>query len=84
MYVAFVLDAFSLMIVGWQASTRMYTDLALDALRMGLHRRGQQGADLGSVTHRSDRGVQYRAIRYAEALEQTGAVMSKDDSLLTG
>lgn len=31
-YVAFVLDVFSRMIVGWQTSTRLYTDLALDAL----------------------------------------------------
>ncbi|PRA06709.1 hypothetical protein CQ019_04855 [Arthrobacter sp. MYb229] len=75
-YVAFVLDVFSRMIVGWQASTRMYTDLALDALRMGLHRRGQQGSDLRDLKHHSDRGVQYRAIRYAETLEQAGAVAS--------
>jgi transposase InsO family protein len=35
-YVAFVLDVFSRMIVGWQVSTSMRTDLALDALDMGL------------------------------------------------
>lgn len=35
-YVAFVLDMFSRMIVGWQASTSLRTDLALDALDMGL------------------------------------------------
>ncbi|MCD2130139.1 DDE-type integrase/transposase/recombinase, partial [Rhodococcus ruber] len=42
-YVAFVLDVFSRMIVGWQTSTRMYTDLALDALKMGLWARRRAG-----------------------------------------
>ena len=35
-YVAFVLDVFSRMIVGWQVSTSLLTDLALDAVDMGL------------------------------------------------
>lgn len=30
-YVAFVLDVCSRMVVGWQASTRLHTDLTLDA-----------------------------------------------------
>lgn len=34
-YVAFVLDVFSRLIVGWQVSTSLRTDLALDALRHG-------------------------------------------------
>ena len=33
-YVAFVTDVFSRRIVGWQTSTGLYTDLALDALKM--------------------------------------------------
>lgn len=33
---AFVLDVFSRMVVGWQVSTSLRTDLALDALDMGL------------------------------------------------
>ncbi|KAB1644811.1 IS3 family transposase [Gulosibacter chungangensis] len=37
-YVAFVLDVFARVIVGWQVSTRLYTDLALDALRFGCVR----------------------------------------------
>jgi len=35
-YVGFVRDVFSRMIVGWQVSTSLRTDLALDALDMGL------------------------------------------------
>ncbi len=75
-YVAFVLDVYSRMIVGWQLSTRLYTDLALDALRMGIWRRQRQGHDLAGLTHHSDRGVQYRAIRYTERLAECDAVTS--------
>ncbi|MDH6130175.1 transposase InsO family protein [Kitasatospora sp. GP82] len=35
-YVAFVLDAYSRRIVGWQAAIHMRTDLPLDALEMAL------------------------------------------------
>lgn len=75
-YVAFVLDVYSRMIVGWQVSTRLYTDLALDALRMGIWRRQRQGHDLTGLIHHSDRGVQYRAIRYADRLAECDAVAS--------
>lgn len=75
-YTAFVLDVYSRMIVGWQVSTRLYTDLALDALRMGIWRRERAGDDLAGLKHHSDRGVQYRAIRYTERLEECAAVAS--------
>jgi len=75
-YTAFVLDVYSRMIVGWQVSTRLYTDLALDALRMGIWRRERAGYDLTGLKHHSDRGVQYRAIRYTERLEECAAVAS--------
>jgi putative transposase len=75
-YAAFVLDVFSRMIVGWQVATSLYTDLALDALKMAIWRRENQGADLGGLVHHSDRGVQYRAIRYSQRLAETGAVAS--------
>ncbi|MFL1596267.1 IS3 family transposase [Rhodococcus ruber] len=75
-YVAFVLDVFSRMIVGWQTSTRMYTDLALDALKMGLWARRRAGHDVTGLVHHSDRGVQYRALRFAQTLDQAAAVAS--------
>jgi len=53
-YVAFVLDVFSRMIVGWQTSTRMYTDLALDALHMGLWNRKRAGHAVAGLKHHSD------------------------------
>jgi transposase InsO family protein len=75
-YAAFVLDVFSRMVVGWQVSTHMRTDLALDALDMGLWARQRAGQDVTGLTHHSDRGVQYRAVRYTERLAEAEAVAS--------
>jgi putative transposase len=72
-YVAFVIDAFSRFIVGWQASRSLRTDLALDALEMAIWaRRG----GLDGLVHHSDRGSQYLAICYTERLAEAGAVAS--------
>ncbi|TCJ31731.1 IS3 family transposase, partial [Parafrankia sp. BMG5.11] len=57
-YAAFVLDVFSRRIVGWQLSTNLYTELALDALNMAIWTRQRAGADLSNLIHHSDRGVQ--------------------------
>jgi putative transposase len=75
-YVAFVTDVYSRMIVGWQASRSLRTDLALDALEQAIWSRERAGADLSDLVHHSDRGVQYLAIRYTERLAETGAVNS--------
>jgi putative transposase len=75
-YAAFVIDVFSRMVVGWQVATSLYTDLALDALDMAVFRRRRAGADLTGLLHHSDRGVQYRAIRYTERLDEADAVAS--------
>jgi len=73
-YVAFVLDVFSRFVVGWQVSTSLRSDLALDALEMAIHSR--QGAGLDGLVHHSDRGVQYLSIRYTERLGEVGVVNS--------
>ncbi len=75
-YAAFVLDVFSRRVVGWQLSTSLHTDLALDALNMGIWQRSRAGHDLTALIHHSDRGVQYRAIRYTQRLGEAGAVAS--------
>jgi putative transposase len=75
-YAAFILDVFSRTVVGWQVATSLYTDLALDALQMAIWRRQTTGTDLTGLVHHSDRGVQYRAIRYTQRLADTGAVAS--------
>jgi putative transposase len=72
-YVAFVIDAFSRFLVGWQASRSLRTDLALDALEMAIWRRR---GGLDGLVHHSDRGSQYLSIRYTERLAEAGAVTS--------
>ena len=47
-FFAFVLDALSRRVVGWQLAGHMRTTLVLDALRMALHQRGG-GADVELV-----------------------------------
>jgi len=72
--VAFVVDACSRFVVGWQASRCLRTDLALDALEMALWVR--RTASLAGLIHHSDRGVQYLALRYTERLAEAGGVPS--------
>jgi len=78
-YVAFVIDVFSRMIVGWRVSNSLRSDLALDALEQAIWDRDE----LKDLIHHSDRGVQYLSIRYTERLAEAGiepSVGSKGDS----
>jgi putative transposase len=82
-YVAFVIDVYSRMVVGWQASKSLRSDLALDALEMAVWNRQRHGVDVSGLVHHSDRGVQYLSIRYADRLaanEIVASVGSKGDS----
>jgi len=75
-FTAFVTDVYSRRIVGWRTADRMPTELPLDALEMALWVRGRAGQDVTGVTHHSDAGRQYTAIRYAERLAEVGAIAS--------
>lgn len=63
-------------VVGWQVATHLRTELALDVLQMAFFIRRREGADLSELTHHSDKGVQYVAVRYTERLAIEGAVAS--------
>ena len=79
-YVAFVIDAFSRFIVGWQVSRSLRTDLALDALEMGIWRRR---GEIEGLVHHSDRGSQYTSIDYTQTLADhrlLASVGSRGDS----
>ncbi|MER6504846.1 IS3 family transposase [Streptomyces sp. NPDC001455] len=73
-YVAFALDVYSRMIVGWQVANHMRTELPLDALEMALWRRRIK-KDSGLI-HHSDRGSQYVSIRYTDRLADIGVSAS--------
>jgi Integrase core domain len=51
---AFVTDVFSRRVVGWQLSKSLCTNLALDALEMGIWTRRRTGQNLGGLVHHSD------------------------------
>ena len=67
-FVAFVINVFSRMIVGWRVSRQMTADLTLDALEQALWARKVKGG----LIHHSDRGSQYLSIRYTERLVEAG------------
>jgi putative transposase len=72
-YLAFVLDVFSRMVVGWQTATHLRTDLVLDALEMAVHLRRPAAGEL--VAH-TDRGSQYTSFRYTQRLADLGIAAS--------
>jgi len=73
-YLAFVIDAFSRKVVGWQLASHMRTDLVLDALRMALAQR-EPGADFELMAH-TDRGSQYTSADYTQELDDHGVLAS--------
>ena len=75
-YVAFVTDAYSRRIVGWQASRSLRSDLALHALEQAIWERDRVGRSVAGVIHHSDRGGQYLSIRYSERLAANAVVAS--------
>jgi transposase InsO family protein len=76
LYLAILLDAHSRRVVGWAMADHLRTELALDALTMALARR-RPGAGL---VHHTDRGCQYTAAAYREALAARGVVASMSRS----
>ena len=67
-YVAFVIDVFARMIVGWCLSNSLKTDLPLTALEQAIFAR----QNTGHLVHHSDQGSQYLSIRYTERLADAG------------
>ena len=82
-YTAFVMDACTREIVGWQVTNHLRESLARDALAMALAARYRAGEGVSGLVHHSDRGAQYRALRYGETLadsEVVSSVGSRGDS----
>lgn len=65
-FVAFVIDVYARMIVGWRVSRSMKSELVLDALEQAIHAR----STTAGLIHHSDRGTQYLSIRYSERLAE--------------
>ncbi|MGI8859861.1 MAG: IS3 family transposase [Rubrobacteraceae bacterium] len=64
LYLSFVLDAYSRMVVGWSMANNLRTELVLDAVNMAIYtRRPQPG-----LIHYSDRGSQYTSVEFGGRL----------------
>ena len=71
-YLAVVLDAYSRLVIGWSLDRTLEDDLAIAALQMAFGRRSPQD----SLTHHSDRGVQYASGDYTALLKDHGVTIS--------
>lgn len=71
-YVAAVLDLFSRRVIGWAVSTRINTELCLEAVKMAVMARKPEAG----CVHHSDRGVQYTSDEYVRYLKDNGLQIS--------
>ena len=72
LYLATVMDLYSRSIIGWSLDLTMTEQLNTDALNMAFNRREIAP---GLIIH-SDRGVQYRAVKYQDLIRNHGGVVS--------
>jgi transposase InsO family protein len=73
LWLASARDAFSNRVVGWATAARVDTNLVLRALEYGLWSREVRA---GQLTHHSDKGCQYTAIRFTHRLADAGIAPS--------
>jgi putative transposase len=71
-YVAFIIDCYARVIVGWCASASLATDLVLTALEQAIWDRLDGAGVDGELIHHSDAGSQYLSIAHSERLTQAG------------
>jgi putative transposase len=72
LYVAATVDACTRAAVGWSMRSDLSTQLVLDALEMGLHRR----RPLAGLVHHSDRGCQYTSFAFGRRCREAGIAPS--------
>jgi putative transposase len=70
-YVAFIIDVFAGVIVGWRVSSSMETSFVLDALEQALWSRRPSG-----TIHHSDKGSQYVSLAYTQRLQDAELLAS--------
>lgn len=71
-YVAFIIDVFAGVIVGWRVSSSMETTYVQDALEQTLWARRPSG-----IIHHSDKGSQYVSLAYTQRLQEAELLASK-------
>jgi len=63
LYLAVILDLYSRRVIGWSIADNLRAEMAVAALEMAILQRRLQPTN-GSLTHHSDRGVQYASKLY--------------------
>lgn len=71
-YLAVILDAYSRRCIGWALGRTLQSQLAVEALRMALDKRGAKAG----LVHHSDRGVQYASLEYTNILKENDILIS--------
>ena len=72
LYLAAIQDAYSRRIVGWSMAEHMRSELVVDALQMGLHRR----KPAPGLVHHSDLGSQYVSLAFGQQARDAGIAVS--------
>jgi transposase InsO family protein len=72
LYLAFILDVYSRMIMGWRMVDHLRAERVVDALEMAVWRR----KPAVGLVHRLDRGAQYAALSFGKRFEEAGIVPS--------
>lgn len=72
LYIVFIIDIYTKVVVGYQASNHMRAEANLKALKMALAHAGQ----VHGLIHHSDRGSQFADIEYRQELNRHGIHIS--------
>ena len=75
-YLSMILDAYTEEIVGWAIGPTLDTEYPLRALQKALERIENIDKETRTLSHHSDRGVQYASARYVELLQKHGIRIS--------
>ena len=77
-YLVFIIDVYSRLIIGYQASMGLETEANIKALEMLIKSRGKE--NLKGLIHHSDRGSQYHSKEYLKVLRACGIKISMCDN----
>lgn len=79
-YCCFLVDVYSLRIVGYSVDINMRTELCMRAMRMVVKTRGKQ--NIKEMIHHTDKGSQYGSIIYSDNLKKNQLQISMAENCL--
>lgn len=79
-YLVFIIDVYTKVILGYQASRNMKKEANINALLMAM---GNSGGNLSDLIHHSDRGSQFTSIEYLELQLESGIATSMGKSAMS-